>query len=100
MDPGGTHIAGYATVIGAVSMDQLAVDLGDVPGDPGGESGRVVEVISASHEGPTSLRGFADACGITPHQLLAGIGPRVRRVLVNREEAAAQAEAWHPAAAV
>jgi alanine racemase len=100
MDPGGTHIVGYATVIGAVSMDQLAIDLGDVPGDPSGSPGRVVEVISAAHEGPTSLRGFAAACGITPHQLLAGIGPRVRRVLVNREEAAAQTEAWHPAAAV
>jgi alanine racemase len=96
----GNEIAGHATVIGAVSMDQIAVDLGEIPGASALEPRRSVEIISATPEGPTSLRGFAAACGITPHQLLAGIGPRVRRLLVNREEAAAQIEAWHPAAAV
>ena len=96
----GNEIAGHATVIGAVSMDQIAVDLGEIPGASALEPRRSVEIISATPEGPTSLRGFAAACGITPHQLLAGIGPRVRRLLVNRQEAAAQVEAWHPAAAV
>jgi len=100
LSPDGRDVAGYATVIGAVSMDQVAVDLGDVPAAARLESGRGVEILSATPAGPTSLRGFADACGISPHQLLARIGPRVRRVLVNREEVAAQAEAWQPAAAV
>jgi alanine racemase len=96
----GERIAGYATVIGAVSMDQIAIDLGDLPEVSAVEPGRAVEIISATHEGPTTLRNFAAACGITPHQLLASIGPRVRRVLVNREETVSQTEAWHPAAAV
>ena len=100
MSSAGERIAGYATVLGAVSMDQIAIDLGDLPEVSAVEPGRAVEIISATHEGPTTLRNFAAACGITPHQLLASIGPRVRRVLVNREETVSQTEAWHPAAAV
>ena len=100
MAPGGERLAGYASVIGAVSMDQIAIDLGDVPDVSDVGPGRLVELISATHEGPTSLHGFAAACDITPHQLLAGIGPRVRRVHAKRGEAATQTEPWQPAAAV
>ncbi len=87
-----------AQIVGAVSMDQIAIDLGPPHGC--GEScvGRMVEIVAATDNGPHSLRGFAQACGISPHQLLVGIGPRVPRVAVSKPQVAQPPSQWQAAA--
>jgi alanine racemase len=87
-----------AAIVGAVSMDQIAVDLGALRGRADSFVGRGVEIIETAHNGPHSLRGFAQACGLTPHQLLVGIGPRVPRVSVSRPLVEQPSEAWQAAA--
>ncbi len=98
-DRGGVP-ARHAPIVGAVSMDQCAIDLG--MSGAVGESlvGRAVEVISAVREGPSSLAGFAEACAVSPHQLLVGISPRVRRVGVSRLKPSAEHSDWSTAEAV
>ena len=91
---------GYAPIVGAVSMDQCAIDLGGCGGSPESLIGRELEVLSPVHDGPTSLQGFAGSCGMTPHQLLVGIGPRVRRVAVWRPDARVEQPGWAKAEAV
>ncbi len=87
-----------AQIVGAVSMDQVAIDLGTPSGCRESFVGRAVEIIAATDIGPNSLRGFAEACGVSPHQLLVGIGPRVPRVAVNRPQVAQTSSEWQAAA--
>ncbi len=95
----GRTMAGHAPVIGLVSMDQIAVDLGRIEGCAHIEPGRMIEVFSATQDGPSSLRRFGAACGVTPHQVLVGIGPRVRRVHANVQAVASSRESWQSATA-
>jgi len=70
-----------APIIGAVSMDQIAVDLG-----PDGEHhglGAAVTVVGGANGSGAGLPEFAAACGVTPHQVLVGIGPKVQRTYRN-----------------
>jgi len=98
----GQHMAtaAHVPIVGAVSMDQCAIDLGELGEAADACVGREVELISATHTGPTSLAGFAASCGVSPHQLLVGIGPRVRRVGVSRLEPAGECSDWTAAEAV
>jgi alanine racemase len=62
-------------LIGAVSMDQSVVDVGDaavVPGD------RVV-LLGDPARGEPSVTEWSDALGTIPQEVLTGIGPRVAR---------------------
>jgi alanine racemase len=99
LQPDGKTVAGHVPVIGLVSMDQIAVDLGGIDGGSDIEPGRAIEVLSATQEGPSSLRGFAAACGLSPHQVLVGINPRVRRVHARVQEVASSHESWQSATA-
>ncbi|MDP7028668.1 MAG: alanine racemase [Phycisphaerales bacterium] len=92
--------ARFAPIVGAVNMDQCAIDLGDAGSGAEAFVGRDVEMISATHTGPTSLAGFSQACGVSPHQLLVGIGHRVRRVSVSRLDSVADHADWPAAEAV
>lgn len=59
-------------VVGAVSMDQIVVDVGGLPVAPG-----VVATVFGG-AGPT-LDEWADWAETLPHEILTGIGQRVRR---------------------
>lgn len=76
----------FAPVVGAVSMDQMMVDVTDAPELGRLRLGHGVELISADDHQPTSLWHMASRCGVTPHQVLTGIGPNIRRQYVQRPE--------------
>ena len=66
-----------APIVGTVSMDQIAIDLGPAGRSQGEDL--TVTLIGASDDAGASLPEFASASGVSPHQLLVGIGHRVRR---------------------
>lgn len=77
----------YAPVVGRVSMDQITVDVTDVPeallkfGPAGGDhAGPEVEIYSRRLGAPNYLPKLATASGSITHELLCRIGPRVERV--------------------
>jgi len=67
-------------VRGRVSMDQIIVDVTDVPGVQRGDE---VEVISADREAPHSVENLARLAGTIPHEVCCRLGGRIRRVLVD-----------------
>jgi len=82
-----------APVVGRVSMDQITFDVTDVP-EEAARLGAEVEIFSDDASAPNSLTAGAAACGMTPHQLLAGLGARTPRVYrIERAEPAAPAHA-------
>jgi alanine racemase len=62
-------------VVGVISMDQIVVDLGDEPVDPGVEA----VVFGPGDGGEPTVDDWADWAGTIPHEIVTGIGPRVRR---------------------
>lgn len=62
------------TLAGRVAMDQLVIDLGDATAQPGDEA------VLWGGPAASPLGAWAEASGRSPHALLAGLGPRVRRV--------------------
>ncbi|WP_243883198.1 alanine racemase [Cellulomonas dongxiuzhuiae] len=63
---------------GRVSMDQVVVDVGDLPVQPGD----VVTVIGTGDDPAPTLTEWAGWAGTLPHELLTGLGRRlVRRVV-------------------
>lgn len=88
-DAGDTHqqTMVYAPVVGRVSMDQITVDVTDVPeaylkfGVAQGEHvGSEVELYSRHRTAPNYLPRLAHAAGSITHELLCRIGSRVERV--------------------
>lgn len=77
----------FAPVVGRVSMDQITVDLTDVPdaylkpGKAGLElSGPEVELLGRKKTTPTYLPALAQAAGAITHELLCRVSPRVERL--------------------
>lgn len=63
-------------VVGRISMDQAVVDLGSLPaaaGDP-------VVVFGPGDAGEPTVADWAGWAETIPHEIVTGIGPRVRRV--------------------
>ncbi len=77
--------AGKAPVIGRISMDQLAVDLTDLPEMP---VGTPVTLIDDKPSGPNSVAGIAKKMGTIPYEVTCLVGPRVSRVSVGSPSAA------------
>ncbi len=69
-----------APVRGRVTMDQIVVDLTDVPAAAAGDE---VEILSARPADPHSAESLARLAGTIPYELVTRLGPRVRRVLVE-----------------
>lgn len=67
-------------VLGRMNMDQFVVDLTDV-----GPCDREipVEIISADPQSPAALDRVAHRSGVSPYQLLCGLGSQVPRLLVR-----------------
>jgi len=83
-DVGGTVLVGgrRCPLAGTVTMDQIVVDCGpDAPVAVGDE------VVLIGRQGAESLAAgdWADALGTISYEVLCGIGPRVPRVVVDRE---------------
>jgi len=72
---------GDAPVIGRVSMDQLAVDLTDLPPLQPGEP---ITLISDDPARPNSVAAIADRLGTIPYEVTCLLGPRIDRVAVGK----------------
>lgn len=74
---------GFARVVGAVNMDQIAVDLTDLMSSPKARTaiatGTRVELITADPVAPNHVTGLARAAGTIPHELLCRMDPRCHR---------------------
>lgn len=64
-------------VVGAISMDQVVVDVGDDPVDLGDRA----TVFGPGDDGEPTPADWAAWSGTIPHEIVTGIGPRVRRCL-------------------
>jgi alanine racemase len=83
-----------APVIGAVSMDQIAVDLTAVAGVlPEGGLGATVEVVSADPAAPNHAARVASLTGQHAYELLCRVPARVARRYVAAEEPAVRVPA-------
>ncbi|MCA9285275.1 MAG: alanine racemase [Phycisphaerales bacterium] len=85
--PAGT-VRHYASVVGAVNMDQISIDLTDVMDLGGGPSLRVgvgttVEIVSPDRRAPNHLPKLAGMAGSIPHDLLCRLGHSIRRQYVS-----------------
>ena len=69
-----------APVRGRVSMDQLIIDVTDVPEARMGDE---VELISPDPTAPHSVENLARLAGTIPHEVACRLGGRMRRVLVD-----------------
>lgn len=68
----------YAPVVGRVSMDQITIDVTELPGDFV-SIGSVVEVIGAERGTPTHLPTLAQQAGTISHELLCRLSHRLPR---------------------
>jgi len=76
-----------APVVGRVSMDQITVDITDLPASAAGV-GSEVELIASDRDAPNHLPALAKLAGTISHEILCGLGKRVpRRYLSQREPA-------------
>ncbi|MFD3444324.1 alanine racemase [Microbacteriaceae bacterium 4G12] len=77
LSAGGTVTLGGTRrpVVGAVSMDQLVVDVGDAPVQLGGEA----VLLGDPAAGEPGVGEWAALADVLPHEILTGIGPRVVR---------------------
>lgn len=67
----------WCPVVGAVSMDQTVIDVGDLPVRPGD----VAVVFGPGDSGEPTTGDWSTWCQIPEHAVMTGIGTRVRRVL-------------------
>lgn len=65
-------------VVGRISMDMTVVDLGDTPAAPGD----LACVFGPGRGGEPTVREWADAAGVSEHEIVTGLGARVERVHV------------------
>ena len=70
-------------VAGAVSMDQLVLDVGDA----GIQVGEVATVFGPGDAGEPTIRDWADWAGTIEHDIVTRIGPRVARETVGASSA-------------
>ncbi len=87
-----------APVVGRVSMDQITIDVTDLPEDDAGV-GAEVELIGDDREASNHLPSLAKLAGTISHELLCGLARRVpRRYLSQREPAEPTVVTRSPAA--
>jgi len=67
-------------VCGRVSMDQVIIDLTDVPQAAIGDD---VEIISPDPDAPHSVANLARLAGTIPYEITCRLGKRVRRTLID-----------------
>ncbi|TVQ32628.1 MAG: alanine racemase [Phycisphaeraceae bacterium] len=75
---GGAQETAFAPVVGRVSMDQITIDITDLPEDAVGV-GTGVELIGLDREAPNHLPTLARTAGTISHDFLCGLSSRVQR---------------------
>lgn len=75
-----------APVVGRVSMDQVTIDLTDLPDDA--RTGSLVEAISDDRAAINFLPTVAHTAGTITHELLCRLSPRVARRFTRAQDAA------------
>lgn len=78
-------IKAYAPVVGRVSMDQITVDLTDIPLEHSA-IGTAVEVIGNDPTAPNHLPTLARRAGTIAHELLCRFSPRLTRQYIAIEQ--------------
>ncbi|MFL6154795.1 MAG: alanine racemase, partial [Marmoricola sp.] len=63
-------------VVGRISMDMTVVDLGETPA----ELGDPACVFGPGRAGEPTVRDWADAAGVSEHEIVTGLGSRLERV--------------------
>lgn len=81
LDPAHPSERVFVPVVGAVNMDQVTIDLTDIPN---AGIGTTVELISADASAPNHLPRLARSAGTIPHELMCRINPRIRRTYISR----------------
>ncbi len=69
-----------APVCGRVSMDQITVDVTDIPAV---EVGDTVEIIAADAAAPNSVENLARLAGTIPYEITCQMGRKIKRRLVD-----------------
>ncbi|MCK4874086.1 MAG: alanine racemase [Phycisphaerales bacterium] len=82
--PDGT--TAYAPVVGRVSMDQITVDVTDLPMDTP-VNGAEVEVVGRDPQAPNHLPTLARRAGTITHELLCRLGPPIHRTYITEQTA-------------
>lgn len=78
---GSVWVAGRrCPVVGRVSMDQVVVDVGDASIEPGDTA----IVFGPGYDGEPTVAEWAAWAGTIPHEIVTGIGRRVRRATTSR----------------
>lgn len=77
-------IKAYAPVVGRVNMDQLTIDLTDVPESHAGV-GAEVEIVGSDRSAPNHLPTLARRAGTISHELLCRLSPRLSRQYISVE---------------
>lgn len=70
----------YAPVCGRVSMDQMTVDVTDIPEVKVGDE---VEIISADPTAPNNVENLAHLAGTIPYEITCHLGHNMQRILVD-----------------
>lgn len=86
--PGG--VKAFAPIVGRVSMDQLTVDITDIPESAVGIGARV-EIIGADRSAPNHLPTLAKQAGMITHELLLRLSARLPRHYIAVEKPARNA---------
>jgi alanine racemase len=73
----------FAPVVGRVSMDQITIDVTDLP-EEFCRPGREVEIYGTDPGAPNHVPTLAAAAGTITHQLLCAISPALERVYLTR----------------
>lgn len=79
---GAEGIRGFAPVLGRVSMDQIVIDITDMP-EAMARVGTEVELIGTDAAAPNHLPTLAKAAGLIAHAMMCGIGSRLPRAYVS-----------------
>lgn len=73
-----TGIRAYAPVVGRVSMDQIIIDVTDLP-ERATTVGALVEIVGCNPGSPNHLPALAKLAGTITHELLCRMSPRIER---------------------
>ena len=71
---------GDAPVVGSICMDQIAIDLTDIPES---EVGCGIELITTDTSSQANLEQIAKVAGVVPHAILSRISPTVHRTYLE-----------------
>lgn len=81
----------HAPVVGRISMDQMTVDLTDMP-ERDAIVGATVELFGDEPDQPTHIPKLARQAGTLTYDLLCGLSPRIRRHYGSRSVASAASQ--------